>query len=335
MDGRGRLAQPLNRTGKARNTSSSAVAASTTRRIARRASPRGSRLAARIPWLGKIERYVARKGHIIAKLRINRGGGVAASAFIVLAAVSYGIIAGGHIDPVTKAVRDVGDGIGRTFGFRIATIGFSGNKHLNREEILARAGVTGMSSLLFFDVTAARTRLMNDPRIADATLLKLYPDRLQITIVERQPYALWQVNRQVSLVAEDGAVLAPYVAKEYLDLPMFVGRGAEKRGKELMAVLDRFPEIRANLRASILVAERRWNLRLKNGLDVKLPETDMESALTLLSSLEREKKILSRDIVSIDLRQPDRVAVQLSEAAAAARDAALKEKAKQKKGGSA
>ena len=226
-------------------------------------------------------------------------------------------------------------GVGRAFGFRIATIGFSGNKHLNREEILARAGVTGMSSLLFFDVTAARARLMSDPRIADATLLKLYPDHLQISIVERQPYALWQINRQVSLVAEDGSVLAPYVSKEYLGLPMFVGRGAEKRGKELMAIIDRFPEIRDNLRASIFVAERRWNLRLKNGLDVKLPEADVESALALLSSLEREKKILSRDIVSIDLRQADRVAVQLSEAAAAARDAALKEKAKQKKGGSA
>jgi cell division protein FtsQ len=288
-----------------------------------------------MPWLGKIERYVARKGHIFDRLRINRGGGIVASAFIVLAAISYGIVAGGHIDPVTNAVKDVRDGLGRAFGFRIATIGFTGNKHLNRDEILARAGVTGMSSLLFFDVTAARARLMSDPRIADATLLKLYPDRLQISIVERQPYALWQINRQVSLVAEDGAVLAPYVSKEYLDLPMFVGRGAEKRGKELMAIIDRFPEIRANLRASIFVAERRWNLRLKNGLDVKLPEADVERALALLSSLEREKKILSRDIVSIDLRQADRVAVQLSEAAVAARDAVLKEKAKQKKGGSA
>ena len=331
MDGRGRLAQPL----KVREKSGSAVAASPKRRTGRRASARGSRLAVLVPWVGKVERFIARKGHLIAKLRINRGGGVAASAFIVLAAVSYGIVTGGHIDPVTIAIRDVRDTLGRTFGFRIATIGFSGNKHLNREEILSRAGVTGMSSLLFFDVTAARARLMSDPRVADATLLKLYPDRLQISVVERQPFALWQINRQINVVAEDGAVLAPYVSKEYLGLPMFVGKGAEKRGKELLALLDRYPGIRDNLRASILVAERRWNLRLKNGLDVKLPEADVERALAQLASLDREKKILSRDIVSIDLRQSDRVAVQLSEAAAAARDVAIRERAKQKKGGSA
>jgi cell division protein FtsQ len=286
------------------------------------------------PWLGKLERYVARKGRLFARLGINRGGGVVASAFIVLAAASYGIVTGGHIDPVTSAVKDVRDGLGRAFGFRIATIGFSGNKHLNREEILARVGITGTSSLLFFDVTDARARLMADPRVSDATLLKLYPDRLQISIVERQPFALWQIDRKVSVVAEDGTVLVPFVSKEYLTLPMFVGRGAGKRGKELLAILDRFPEIRDNLRASILVAERRWNLRLKNGLDVKLPEDNIERALAQLVSLDREKKILSRDIVSVDLREDNRVSVQLSDAAAAARDAALKEKAKQKKGGS-
>ena len=112
MDGRGRLAQPL----KVRENSGSAVAASPKRRTGRRASARGSRLAARVPWVGKVERFIARKRHLIAKLRINRGGGVAASAFIVLAAVSYGVVTGGHIDPVTIASKDVRDARGRPCG---------------------------------------------------------------------------------------------------------------------------------------------------------------------------------------------------------------------------
>jgi cell division protein FtsQ len=51
-------------------------------------------------------------------------------------------------------------------------------------------------------------------------------------------------------------------------------------------------------------------------------------------ALDREKKILSRDILAIDLRLPDRVTVRLSDAAAAAREEALKDK-KKKKGGEA
>ena len=51
-------------------------------------------------------------------------------------------------------------------------------------------------------------------------------------------------------------------------------------------------------------------------------------------ALDRDKKLLSRDITLVDLRLPDRVTVRQSDAAAAAREEALKPK-KAKKGGSA
>jgi cell division protein FtsQ len=50
-----------------------------------------------------------------------------------------------------------------------------------------------------------------------------------------------------------------------------------------------------------------------------------------LVTLDRDKKLLSRDIVAIDLRLPDRVTVRQSDVAAAARDAALKAAEKNKK----
>ena len=50
-------------------------------------------------------------------------------------------------------------------------------------------------------------------------------------------------------------------------------------------------------------------------------------------ALDKDKKLLSRDIVAIDLRLPDRVTVQLSDAAATARAEALKDKKPAKKGG--
>jgi cell division protein FtsQ len=86
------------------------------------------------------------------------------------------------------------------------------------------------------------------------------------------------------------------------------------------------------VRASVLVAERRWNLRLNNGIDVRLPEADVEQALDRLVALDRDKKLLSRDIVAVDLRLPDRVTVRLSDAAAQVRDDALKDKKKKKAG---
>jgi cell division protein FtsQ len=53
-----------------------------------------------------------------------------------------------------------------------------------------------------------------------------------------------------------------------------------------------------------------------------------------LVSLESDYRILDKDVLAIDLRQPDRVTMRLSEEAAAARADQLKSKAK-KKGGEA
>jgi cell division protein FtsQ len=210
----------------------------------------------------------------------------------------------------------------------------TGPKEVSREEVLTIAGVTGHASLLFLDADAARARLMANPWIADAAVLKLYPDRLQISVTERQAFALWQKDGTVSVIAADGTILEPFVEDRYRGLPLLVGKGAERAGHDFLAIVDRFPDIRGMLRASIFIAERRWNLRLNNGVDVRLPEANVEQALERLVRLDREKKLLSRDIVAVDLRLPDRVTVRLSDAAAQAREDAAKDK-KKKKGGDA
>jgi cell division protein FtsQ len=88
------------------------------------------------------------------------------------------------------------------------------------------------------------------------------------------------------------------------------------------------------VRASILVGERRWNLRLTNGTDVRLPEGDAGRALDQLMALERAAKILTRDIVAVDLRLPDRVTVRLSDQASQERQEQIRELLKKaKKGG--
>jgi len=217
---------------------------------------------------------------------------------------------------------------------RIATVSLSGQRQVSREEIFAAAGVTDHSSLLFLDVADARAKLEAIPWIAEATVRKLYPDRLAITVTEREAFALWQMQGKVTAIAADGTVLSDKVEPRLTTLPFVVGKGAAARARDFLAVLDKFPAIRDQVRASVYVAERRWNLKLKNGIDVRLPETDVEGALATLTKLDAEKKLLTRDITAVDLRLADRLAVRLSDAAAQAREDAFK-KASKKKGGDA
>jgi cell division protein FtsQ len=264
--------------------------------------------------------------------RWPRGVGVAAAAVVILASLGYGAVKGDHVASIVAAMKDARDATANAAGFRIVSVALAGNRHVSREEVLAIAGVTDTTSLVFLDVEETRARLKTNPWIADATVLKLYPGELQIGIKEREPFALWQKDGRLSVIAEDGTVLEPQVARRLIELPLVVGRGAETRAKQFLALLDRYPAMRDFVRASVFVGERRWNLRLKNGIDVRLPETDVAPALERLVALDQEKNLITRDIVAIDLRLPDRVTVRLSEAAAQARIDAAKPK---KKGGNA
>jgi cell division protein FtsQ len=263
-----------------------------------------------------------------------RGLGLVATAVVILASLAYGVVKGDHVATVVAALKDARDGAANAAGFRITSIVLAGNNHVSREEVLATAGISGTTSLLFLDVGEARERLKTNPWISDATVLKLYPGELQIGIKEREAFALWQKEGRVSVIADDGTVLEPYVAPQLLRLPLVVGSGAQTRAKEFLALLAPHPELRDFVRAAVLVGERRWNLRLKNAIDVELPEARIADALEKLVALDREKNLITRDIVLIDLRLPDRITVRLSDPAAQARIDALKDKPK-KKGGSA
>jgi cell division protein FtsQ len=303
-------------------------------------------------WLGRRRRACAQaparvpphSQHILGRwfatlvaLEVPRGTGAAAAALLLLASVSYGVVRGNHAAEIAAGIQDLCDVAANAAGLGITEIALSGEHEVNRAEILSLAGITDSTSLLFLDAGAARTRLLANPWIADAAVLKLYPNRLRIEIRERKPFALWQDNGRVSLIAADGTVLAPSVPARYVGLPLVVGKGAAQAADSLLAMLARYPLIAREVRASVLVAERRWTLYLKNGIEVLLPEAEPEHALARLVDLDRSRKLLSRDIMNVDLRLPDRVSVRLSEAAAARRAQAVKamDKDRSRRGGEA
>ncbi len=258
--------------------------------------------------------------------------GVIATVLLLLGSAGFGIVRGGHLEEFTAALSDSRNAMANSAGFRITTVGINGRKQLSQDEILAIGGVNGRSSLLFLDAAAVRDRLKANPWIADATVLKLYPGQLQIDIVERSAFALWQQDGRLAVIAEDGAVLEPYLSRRFLALPLVVGKGAETHARDFLALLARYPQVNAVTKAAIFVGERRWNLRLKDGLDVRLPENDVGNALAALTKMDKDDRLFSRDITAIDMRLPDRLTVRLSEDAARAREDLFKDKSKKKAG---
>lgn len=232
-----------------------------------------------------------------------------------------GVIQNGAYEAFVARQGQPWDIAARFLGFEIANVSVAGQTRMSENEILAVAGVAPSTSLPFLDADAVRARLLAIPAIKSARVMKLYPNRLAITLEERAPAALWQRDGRVAVVSDDGVAIDQLRDDRYRDLPFVVGDGAEKRLPEFRLLLKSVGELAGRIRAGALVAGRRWDLQMTNGVIVRLSESDPGRSIETLLRLQRESRILDRDLLSIDLRATDRVTVRLTEEGAATREA--------------
>lgn len=258
--------------------------------------------------------------------RLPRLTGTALVLAFFAATAGYGIVAGGQYAAFRGSNGDFRDVAARILGFGLDRITISGLSQLSEREILRIAGINPKLSLPFLGVVEIRERLERTPLIRSAAIRKMYPRELAITLVEREPSALWQMNGELFVVSADGTVIDGMNDQRFASLPLVVGEGANTRAGEFAALLDAAGPLRAGIRAGMLVSGRRWTLKMRNGLDVLLPEEGGPAAVARLVRLDREQHILDKDVLAIDLRIPDRIVVRMTEEAASARVELMKKR---------
>jgi len=228
----------------------------------------------------------------------------------------YGAIAGGHADAIVQALT-------ARSGFAISDIRITGDLHTSEIDVLQKVGLNGWTSLVGFSAADARKRIGNLPWVENASVRKVYPSTLEVGLVERKPFAIWQNGSKLTVVERSGKVIAPFAGGQLAALPLIVGMGATKAAPPFIEKVKRYPELAVRVKAYIRVGERRWDLRLDNGITVKLPEQHEDAALAELVDLDREYRLLSRDVLAIDMRLEDRLTVRLTPEAAEQRRAAF------------
>ncbi|TCT13506.1 cell division protein FtsQ [Tepidamorphus gemmatus] len=284
--------------------------------------------------LPRRRRWISPLGRLAARLggwRPPARSGVWGAAAFLLATGVYGTVLGDHVSAVRHGVFVAVDYLTARSGFAISSVVITGQKEVNERDVLRALEIGESTSLLVFDPHWARRRLGEITWIKDASVQKLFPGTLVIDLAEREPFALWQIGGIVSLIDREGKVIAPLTEERFAGLPLVVGYGANRQAEALIDMVNRHPGLAARFRAAVRVADRRWNLLLDNGIEIRLPETGVEEALAGLADIDRQQGLLARDIIAVDLRLADRLVVRLSEQAAMQRKAALKSKDVQKR----
>lgn len=238
-------------------------------------------------------------------------------------AFAFSVTRSGAYGRFIQEVGTPGDILARALGLGVRQVTITGIAELKEAEILAYAGVKARNSLPFLDATAMRDRLRSAALVKDAEIRKLYPNRLAIAIVERQPFALWQNNGRIDIVSAEGVAIDEMRDDRFARLPLIVGAGANERIGEYTAIMAAAGDLAGRIKAATLVSGRRWTLHLTDGIEIKLPERNPAAAVTQLQKFQRDHRVLDKDVVALDLRAPGRVVVRLSEEAAAHRLEAL------------
>jgi cell division protein FtsQ len=198
------------------------------------------------------------------------------------------------------------------FGFAVDDVLVEGRVRSDSGAILKALGVERGTPILSIDPAAAQARLEALPWVSRAAVERRLPRIVYLRLTERRPMALWQLDGEISVIDQNGAVIPGVQSSRFAELPLVVGEGAAAHAAALLAMLDREPEFKPLVMAAVRVGSRRWNLRLRGGIDVRLPETEAAAAWAQFAKLEREHGLLARDVIAIDLRLPDRLVVRMA-----------------------
>lgn len=195
-------------------------------------------------------------------------------------------------------------------GFRVNDMLVEGRVNTDPDAIRAIVNIRKGDPLFAFEPHEAKEMLEKLSWVKTAEVQRRLPDTIYVSLIERKPLALWQRDGRVSLIAEDGTVLTDNNIERFKDLLIITGKEAPTRAAALIQSLEAEPLIDKRTESASLIAGRRWDIHLDDGKIVKLPEDDLGYALRRLAAMQEEDRILDRDLLSIDVRERDRITVQ-------------------------
>ena len=204
-------------------------------------------------------------------------------------------------DKILKASADM--------GFAVDNILVEGREHSDASVLLAMINIEKGDPLFSFNPEDAQELIAQMGWVDEVRVERRWPDTIYVGLKERQPMALWQSEKRLKLLDQSGQVIVTNDLQRFADLIMVSGEGAPEETVALIGNLKAQPEIYDAVETASWVGARRWDLRLKNGIHIRLPEEDAALAIRRLAEAHAQDDVLNKDVKTIDLREGDRISI--------------------------
>lgn len=207
---------------------------------------------------------------------------------------------------------------------RVEHVTVTGNRNISSGEVLAQLDRLHGASILEVDLAAYRQELLKSGWVQEATLRRLLPATIEVTITEREPVGLFRIATQLYLVDPTGTVIDEYRPQfAHFRLPVIDGlemrnprgstvdRARTQLAARLMDALTARPDL-ADLVSQIDVTDAADAVVLLSGDPTLLHLGDQRFVERLDRYLELAQALRSAvpEIDYVDLRYDQRVYVR-------------------------
>ena len=198
--------------------------------------------------------------------------------------------------------------------FMLSALSIQGSSDSLNAEIRDILGLNFPISSFDLDLADLRNRVLSLPPVETAEVRLEGGSILHVKVKEKVPALLLKDDTGIHVLNKNGDYIRPLLSTEYgSKLPVITGEGAQKAAAEAFILLSALYDKLDEVRGLVLVGGRRWNIVLKSGQVIMLPEKKSEQAVQKILILDKAEKILSRDIAVFDFRLPYRITLRFPE----------------------
>ena len=196
--------------------------------------------------------------------------------------------------------------------FMINALSIEGASDSLNSEIREVLGLRFPISSFDLDLADLHKRILSLPPVETAEAHIKGGGILHLRVGEKAPALLLRKEYGFAVLNEYGQYIRSVPSREHIfDLPVIAGEGAESAAPQAMNIFKTINKKFDHIRGLVFVGQRRWNIIMKTGQVVMLPENDPAKAVQKILILDQAEQILSRDIAVFDFRLSSRITLRL------------------------
>lgn len=162
------------------------------------------------------------------------------------------------------------------------------------------------ADVLMLDLAQVRERVKALPWVRDVEVRRSPPARIEITIEEHQPLAIWREQDRTLLVNTKSEI---FTADHDLKLPVMAGPAGT--ASLVVAEAARVASVLGEIPAEVHLSDRRaWSVKLADNTRIELGREETLARLERFARVRQDITMLKQPGLRVDLRYPSGLAIQ-------------------------